>query len=35
MLEEIAAQLVHQILEKKTFSEITSALAKELTISEQ
>jgi len=35
ILEEIAAQLVHQILEKKTFSEITSALAKELTISEQ
>ena len=35
ILEEIAAQLVHQILEKKTFSEITSALAEKLTISEQ
>ena len=35
ILEEIAAQLVHQILEKKTFSEITTALAKKLTISEQ
>ena len=33
ILEEIAAQLVHQILEKKTFSEITTALAKKLTIS--
>ena len=35
ILEEIAAQLVHQILEKKTLSEITTALAKKLTISEQ
>ena len=35
ILEEIAAHLVHQILEKKTFSEITTALAKKLTISEQ
>lgn len=33
ILEEIAAHLVHQILEKKTFSEITTALAKKLTIS--
>ena len=35
ILEEIAAHIVHQILEKKTFSEITTALAKKLTISEQ
>ena len=33
ILEEIAAHLVHQILEKKIFSEITTALAKKLTIS--
>jgi len=35
ILEEISAQLVYQILEKKTFSEITTALAEKLTISEQ
>ena len=33
ILEEIAAQLVHQILEKNTFKDIAKELAKKLTIS--
>ena len=35
ILEEIAAQLVHQILENKTPQKIASVLAEKLTISEQ
>ena len=35
ILEEIAAQLVHQILENKTPQKIASTLAEKLTISEQ